>query len=99
MIVAVLHQRDWSSERMWRLVGIGKVEVDLMRGVQIMIDEHERPITVGTMHRVSGDDRARRSVNQICRGGKDLVHPGVVLEPFEVNDVGGGERRVLGRSK
>ena len=61
--VAELHKTDLPRERMLRVVRIIHDKVNLMRRIQVVVDEHERPIVVGTMHGVSGDDGARGGVN------------------------------------
>ena len=65
---------------MMRVFGIVDDEMNLVSRIQVMIDQHQRPVSVRAMHGVGSDHRASGGVHKVGRGGKDLVRAPAVLE-------------------
>src|SRR5579862_8602372 len=78
--VAILHKSYRADERMADVLVILDGEMNRMGRVQIVVDQHQRPVPVGTFDSVRGDHGPIGSVLKIGRGGKNLVRSRAVLQ-------------------
>src|SRR5262249_45049409 len=48
----------------------------------ILINQHERPLPIGSQYRIGGDERVASAVLYVAHAAKDLVLPAPRLDPF-----------------
>ena len=60
----------------------------------VAINQHQRPVPIGPIHCIRGDQHIPFSVFYIGGRREHVMHAGAVLHPFQINHVG----REIGRS-
>src|ERR1700681_4846500 len=55
----------------------------------VAIDEHERPVSIGTMQRVGGHESVAVGVFDIGGGGEHVVHTCTMLHPLQIDRMSG----------
>src|ERR1700732_2573880 len=75
--------RDRPNERLIPVaVCIVKHKIDLMRIVMVLIDKHERPLTIGALQRICGNQQVSLRVLHVAGSWVELVFSGGRVAPL-----------------
>ena len=75
------------------ILGVFKGDANGVRIIFVAIDEHERPISIGAMNGVGGDEQVAFRVVDIGGGRNHLMDAGAMLNPLKIDHVRGVVRR------
>src|SRR2546430_13135021 len=81
---------DWAGERILRIGSIvTKIDPNRMRVFLILVNNHQRPLAIGSTQRIGSHQNVSGRIEHITRGREDLMRSVTRLHPFLCNQLAG----------